>query len=556
MSEKHDASLSNQLPAVKDADKWQKDLRQQFEEKIRMLENKNQELLRSQDRYYKMIDEVQDYAILLLDEKGIIQNWNKGAQTIKQYQQSEAVGQHVRMFYLPEDRENKLPEQLLNEAAVNGRAHHEGWRLRKDQTKFWGSVTLTALHNKDGDITGYSKVTRDLTEKKIAEDELKSSKVELQERNEALRKSEEQYHKMISEVKDYAIILLNQQGDIQNWNEGAEKIKGYKAAEIVGKNFQIFYTQQDQESNFPGQLLANARKNGQALHEGWRVRKDGSRFWGSIVITCLHAEDGSIIGFSKVTRDLTERKLAEDKLQEYLQELESKNKELEQFAYIASHDLQEPLRKIQIFTNLIEKNFHDELLAKNYFEKIDMAAKRMSELIRSILDYSRLSDDSRIIAEINANQVLNNTLLDFELLIEEKHAVIKYEPIPVFKAIPMQVNQLFVNLIGNALKFNTNKPVIRVTSKIIAKDHIDDAPLHMMEDNYLEIAVADNGIGFDEEYEQKIFSLFQRLHSKQDFAGTGIGLALCSKIMENHRGFIKAKGQLGVGATFYVYFPM
>src|SRR5436190_21683685 len=179
------------------------------------------------DLYHKMIDEVEDYAIIFLNREGIIQNWNKGAEKIKRYTESEAKGKHFSIFYLPEDRAINLPERLLAEAADKGKAIHEGWRLRKDGTKFWGSITLTAVHADNGAVIGFSKVTRDLTEKKAADDQAREITEQLRVSNEALRESEEKYHKMIEEVQDYAIILLNEHGDIQNWNKGAEKIKGY-----------------------------------------------------------------------------------------------------------------------------------------------------------------------------------------------------------------------------------------------------------------------------------------------------------------------------------------
>ena len=417
------------------------------------------------DLYHKMIDEVEDYAIIFLSREGIIQNWNKGAEKIKGYTESEIVGKHFKIFYLAADRATDLPLKLLKEATDTGKACHEGWRLRKDGTKFWGSITLTALHAENGEVIGYSKVTRDLTEKKALDDQAKLVTEELRLSNEALRASEERYHKMIEEVQDYAIILLNEHGDIQNWNKGAEKIKGYSAEEIIGKNFRMFYLPADQENRLPEQLIATAIAEGRATHEGLRVRKDGSTFWGSIVITALHKKDGTIMGFSKVTRDLTEKKQAEIKLQEYLRELEIQNKELEQFAYVASHDLQEPLRKIRTFTDVVERNLENEELVRKYFEKINSSAKRMSDQIKSILDYSRLSLVEEF-KEVDLNLVLSDICIDFELLIQEKKAVIESELLPTIKAIPLQVNQLFVNLVGNALKFSVNEPLIKVSSTI------------------------------------------------------------------------------------------
>ncbi|MEP7372069.1 MAG: PAS domain S-box protein [Chitinophagaceae bacterium] len=507
------------------------------------------------DLYHKMIDEVEDYAIIFLDKEGIVQSWNKGVEKIKGYSESDVVGKHFRLFYLPEDRVTRLPEKLLQEATDEGKAIHEGWRLRKDGTNFWGSITLTALHAENGAVIGYSKVTRDLTDRKILDDQAKVYTEELRLSNEALRKSEEKYHQMIEEVQDYAIILLNEQGDIQNWNKGAEKIKGYSAVEIIGKNFRSFYLPADQENALPEQLIANAIEHGKATHEGLRVRKDGSTFWGSIVITALHGEGGAIIGFSKVTRDLTEKKQAEIKMEEYLRELEIQNRELEQFAYVASHDLQEPLRKIRTFTDLIERNLSNAELVKKYFEKINSSAKRMSEQITSILDYSRLSltDEFR---EVDLNIVLSDICIDFELLIQEKKAVIESKLLPTIKCIPLQVNQLFANLIGNALKFSNKEPLIKVSSAICSPDEMKKITAHSKNSFYLQILFSDNGLGFEPQYEKQIFSLFQRLHGKDEFAGTGIGLTLCKRIMENHHGFIRASGKPGKGADFYVYFPL
>ena len=507
------------------------------------------------DTYHKMINEVEDYAIILLNQEGIIQNWNKGGEKINGYTESEIVGKHFRIFYLPEDSVNNLPEKLLKKATDKGKASHEGWRLRKNGTKFWGSITLTALHTANGEIMGYSKVTRDLTEKKIADDQARSFTKELQLSNEALRRSEEKYHKMIEEVQDYAIILLNEKGDIQNWNKGAEKIKGYSAEEIIGKNFRIFYLPADRESGLPEKLIATAIKEGRATHEGLRVRKDGSTFWGSIVITALHEKDGTIIGFSKVTRDLTEKKEAENKMQEYLRELENRNKELEQFAYIASHDLQEPLRKIRTFTDVIQRNLGNEEFVKMYFEKINSSAKRMSDQIKSILDYSRLSLAEEFM-EVDLNRVLSDICIDFELVIQEKKAVIESEPLPTIKAIPIQINQLFANLISNALKFSANEPLIKISSTICTHEEMKEIPEYVSDGRYLQILFSDNGLGFEPQYEKKIFFLFQRLHGRHEYSGTGIGLALCKKIMENHLGFIRAESELGKGADFYVYFPL
>jgi PAS domain S-box-containing protein len=220
-------------------------------ENTQELIRKNEDLKKSEERYHKMVEEVEDYAIILLDKEGNILDWNRGAEQIKGYKPNEIIGQNFRIFYLPQDRQKQLPETLLSEAIEKGKATHEGWRVKKDGTKFWGSIVITALHDSNEKIIGFSKVTRDLTERKAAEEEKERYALALEQKNAELKKSEERYHRMISEVEDYAIILLDSDGYVQNWNKGAEKIKGYKAEEIVGKSFSNFYLPEDQQKKLP-----------------------------------------------------------------------------------------------------------------------------------------------------------------------------------------------------------------------------------------------------------------------------------------------------------------
>lgn len=520
------------------------------------LRSQNIEFGKREERFQRMILEIEDYAVILLDKDGIIRDWNRGAEKIKLYSKREILGNHFRIFYLDEDQKTSLPEKLIKEANETGKASHEGWRVRKDGTKFWGSISITALHNPKGEIIGYSKVTRDLTEKKISYDSLKATADELLLRNHQLKQSEERYHKMVEEVQDYAIILLDIDGNILNWNNGAERIKGYKASEILGKNFRKFYSAEDLAQRLPERLLSKAINEGKAVQEGWRIRKDGSRFWGSITITALHDSHNNTIGFSKVTRDLTEKKQAEEQQAAYTKELLEQNKELEQFAYIASHDLQEPLRKIKTFADILQQNLTSPAVATMYLEKIDHSANRMSQLIQSILSYSRLSKLTDEFAAISLSDVIDNVRQDYELLINEKNAQIVCYPLPVVIASAPQMNQLFANLIANSLKYCVRPPVITITSSQVAKSEIHNQPVNLSSSTYLQIAVQDNGIGFDEKYVDKVFGIFQRLHSRHSYEGTGIGLALCKRIMENHNGFITAKSTPDVGSTFLVYFPL
>jgi len=493
--------------------------------------------------YKKIIEQIKDYGIIILDKNGIIQNWNKEAEKIKQYRENEIVGKHFSIFYLQEDLDDNLPVKMLTEALDKGGAAQEGWRKRKDGTKFWGSISITPLYNEEGNLIGYCKMTRDLTEKKLAEDELKIS--------------EERYHKMIAEVEDYAIILLDADGIIQNWNIGAEKIKGYKRQEILGHSFRLFYTEEDREKGLPDKLLNIVKIQGKATHEGWRVRKDGTKFWGLVVITALHDKTRNIIGFSKVTRDLTQQKIAQEQLNSYTHELERQNRELEQFAYVASHDLQEPLRKILTFSELIKENIDDKEFLFRYLTKLEVSANRMSELIRSLLEYSRISklNDESMTEEVDLNLVISDVLEDFDLVITEKKAKIQMESLPMVKGNRLQLGQLLANLISNSLKFCTECPVIKISHQTVSRDNILNAPDSLTGDTYIQLIVEDNGIGFEQKYSNLIFTIFQRLHQKSEYSGTGIGLAICNKIIESHNGFITAISQLGKGATFHIYLP-
>jgi PAS domain S-box-containing protein len=419
------------------------------------------------------------------------------------------------------------------------------------------------IFNDEGEMTGAINMLVDITDKIYSEklirenqekykslSELLEKKVE--ERTATLKESEERYHKMVEEVQDYAILLLNKDGYILNWNKGAEKIKGYTEAEIVGKSFRVFYQDKDRQEKLPERLIKEAHDTGRAMHEGWRVRKDGTKFWGSIVITALHNEDNEVIGFSKVTRDLTERKLAEDQLKHYLKDIEFRNKQLEEYAYIASHDLQEPLRKIQIFAELLEDNIDNKEQAKKNLEKITSSAKRMSSLIKDVLKYSQLSTDDEIYVETDLNNIIDTVLEDYSMLIEQKNVKITYDLLPSIKGIPIQLHQLFSNLVSNAIKFSSEDPEIEITSAVV-KGPEDKYPELTATRDYLNIMFKDNGIGFEQQYGEQVFKMFKRLSNN---VGTGIGLALCKKIVENHSGHIHVDSTPNVGTTFTLYLPV
>lgn len=378
--------------------------------------------------------------------------------------------------------------------------------------------------------------------------------------------SNETYQRMIVEIEDYAILMMDRAGTVLNWNRGAEKIKGYRADEIVGKNFRLFYTAKDLEAGVPDQLIALAEKNNRAQHEGWRVRKDGTKFWGSVVITALHDDFGNVIGFSKVTRDLTERMQAEEALKQTAQELERKNRELDamnqelaSFAYVSSHDLQEPLRKIQTFATRIAETESESLSpkAKDYFGRMQNAALRMQKLIEDLLTYSRTNTGEKTFESVNLNELVKEVKGDLREMIEAKHATILSEKLPTAHVIKFQFAQLLTNILSNALKFSKEDvaPHIEICYEVVNGSTIEHDSKNL-KGQFHKISIKDNGIGFEPEHRYKIFEVFQRLHGRSEYSGTGIGLAICKKIVDNHGGVITAESNLDQGATFNVFLPV
>lgn len=367
----------------------------------------------------------------------------------------------------------------------------------------------------------------------------KNTEVLLKEGEEKLLRIENKYHFLVNEVKDYAIISLDSNGIITTWNKGASKIKGYKKEEIIGQHFSIFYTEDDKADNFPKITLDTAARDGRFAYSGWRVRKDKSLFWADVVITALKNTKGIIKGYVKITRDLTEKRKAEAELQLKSEELKRSNAELEQFAYVASHDLQEPLRMVSSYVQLLAKRYNDKL-DKDANDFIGFAVdgtNRMRNLINGLLEYSRVNR-IKPFEWINLNELLDQISKDLDVDIKKNSVEILFKNLPPIYGDTVLIWQLFQHLITNAIKFRSEKkPIIIIEGKKTNGEYL--------------FSIKDNGIGIQKEYRDKIFVIFQRLHAKDKYPGTGMGLAICKKIVERHGGQIWVESETGEGSTFY-----
>jgi len=293
--------------------------------------NKQLDTISDALRLQLLVDAIVDYAIYMLDLNGHVVSWNSGAARLKGYTTEEITGRNFAVFYTPEDRANGLPRKALQTARETGRFDAEGWRVRKDGSRFWALVVIDAIRDEAGEIIGFAKVTRDITERQAA--------------HENLLQSERRYRRLIEAVIDYAIFQLDSAGHIATWNPGAKQIKGYAPEEIIGKHFSIFYTDEDRKAQVPERALAEAAEKGRFESEGWRVRKDGSTFWASVVIDRIQDDSGNLAGFAKVTRDISDRKQAQDRLKEVQAQLVASQKleAVGQFCYRQFGDCRAPL---------------------------------------------------------------------------------------------------------------------------------------------------------------------------------------------------------------------
>jgi PAS domain S-box-containing protein len=554
--------------------------------------------LQNRDLHRLLVEGVSDYAIFALDPAGLVLTWNAGAERIKGYTADEIVGQHLSAFYPSEDVAAGKPALELEVAARDGRFEEEGWRRRKGGSLFWANVVVTALRDDDGTLVGFTKVTRDLTERRRVE--------------RALRESEERFRLLVESVQDYAIFMLDPQGRVASWNAGAERIKGYTADEILGQHFSRFYPQDKIAEDFPAYELAEASRVGRFEDEGWRIRKDGSRFWANVVITALRGEDGTLLGFAKVTRDLTARRAAEeqarhlaaeeaarieadrrseelqrlsDELQEQAMTLEEQAMELEaqteeaqalteevqqtneqleralaeadaanhakaDFLKAMSHELRTPLNAIGGYADLLLAGVRGPVTKEQHqdIERIRRNQQHLLAVINDILNYARLEAGQLTydLGPVPLADVVASVTPMIEPLTRARGVTMEQRschPDAVAHADRTKLAQILLNLLSNAAKFTP--PGGRVTIECAAVD------------GRVTLTVADTGPGVPAEQRAAVFEPFVQLGRSltSGHEGSGLGLAISRDLARAMHGDLEVEDAAGGGATFTLTLP-
>jgi len=485
----------------------------------------------SEERARLILESIEDFAIFMLDPEGRVESWNVGAERIKGYRADEILGEHFSRFYPPEDVAAGKPDAELRAASALGRFEEEGWRVRKDGSRFWANVVISAMRDASGRLEGFAKVTRDLTERRRAQ--------------EALRQSDERFRLLLDSVQDYAIFRLDPDGVVATWNLGAERIKGYRAGEIIGQHFSRFYPPEDIAAGKPEAELREASARGRYEDEGWRVRKDGSRFWADVIITALRSPSGELRGFAKVTRDLTERREAEaERLR--LGQAEEAVRLRDEFLSIAAHELRTPLAALHLQLQSIHRSVPDlDPRVARRIARATLSAERLGELMAALLDSSRLATHR---FELKREPLL---LADAVREVAERfREPAKLAGCALTVAIEgkargvwdrVRVEQVVTNLLSNAIKYGAATPVL----VRVAREHGDAV-----------LTVEDRGPGIPDEALSRIFGRFERAASIQHYGGMGLGLYVSREIVSAHGGSIAAQNLTGGGARFTVRLPL
>jgi PAS domain S-box-containing protein len=486
-----------------------------------------------------LVESVRDYAIFALDQDGNVLTWNTGAEHLKGYAPDEIIGRHFSVFYPPERIAERFPEHELEVAQRVGRFEDEGWRVRKDGSRFWANVVITALRDEAGALVGFAKVTRDLTERWRAE--------------EAMRESEERFRLLVQGVKDYAIFMLDPQGRVASWNEGAQRIKGYKADEIIGQHFSRFYPAEDVAAGKPKRELEIALNVGKYEEEGWRVRKDGTLFWANVLIATLRGSDGRLVGFAKVTRDLTERRAANERAladARRVTEAETASRTKSEFLAAMSHELRTPINATLGYTELLVMGIRGPVsdAQRDDLERIRRSQQYLLGIITDLLNYSRMEAGQVAydLAPVPAHELITAVLPMIEPQAVTKRIALEHVPCAgelVAHADRTRAEQVVLNLLSNAVKFTPSGGRVTVGCAVT--------------DDRIAITVADTGPGIPVEEQGAIFEPFVQLGRSRTSAheGTGLGLAISRDLARAMGGDVTVASIPGEGATFTFVLP-
>jgi PAS domain S-box-containing protein len=488
------------------------------------------------ERLRLFISSVTDYAIYMLSAEGIVTSWNAGAQRFKGYAPDEIIGQHFSRFYTDEDRAVGRPAFALNSAINEGKFEDEGWRVRKDGSRFWASVLIDPIRDEHGVLLGFTKITRDITDRRKTQ--------------EALHASEERFRLLVQGVTDYAIYMLSSDGTVTNWNEGARRIKGYASDEVVGSHFSRFYTEEDQRIGLPMRALEIARTDGRFEKEGWRVRKGGERFFAHVVIDPIYDSMGELIGYAKVTRDITERRNTEEALARAKDALHQSQK-LEAIGKLTggiAHDFNNLLSVIVNGIELLRLGVDRESQLRA-IAGMERAADRGANLTQQLLAFARQQPLKP--APMN----LNRALAGFEAVLRRAipssmRLDLRLGPnVPDIMADVTQLEAVVLNLVVNA------RDAIETSGTItVSVDVVDGIPESTRPPgSYVRLRVRDTGGGMSEEVIARAVEPF--FTTKEVGKGTGLGLSQAYGVAQQANGDLRIESTLGAGTEIALYFP-
>ncbi len=480
-----------------------------------------------------LVQGVIDYAIYMLDPNGIVTNWNSGAERIKQYSAQEIVGRHFSTFYTEEDRLAGLPKRALETARREGKYEAEGWRIRKDGSRFLASVVIDAIHD-NGKLIGFAKITRDITEQKKQQN--------------ALIDSESRFRLLVSGVTDYALYMLDPDGIVSNWNIGGQRIKGYSPEEIIGQHFSRFYTDADRAAGRPARALGLARKNGRYDEEGWRVRKDGTFFWASVVIDAIHDEAGQLLGFAKITRDITERRENQEKMQKIQQQLAESQKldALGQLTGGVAHDFNNLLMIVSGNVHRLRRKYGNDPDSLRSIEAIETATKRGGTLTSQLLTFARrqrVNPETLDIAhQIKSVFEVLDTGLGSSITL-----LLQIDPNlwPV-SADASELETALVNLVVNARDAMPEGGSVTIEARNVTLDSVNKG-------DHVAISVRDSGVGIPPDVLDKVFDPF--FTTKPVGKGTGLGLSQVYGFAHQAGGSVNVSSELGQGTTVTINLP-